>query len=105
LGLWQHLGPSRRQFQYILGARFDLSKRFPESLATREAVMFLAYAQRWDEQLVFDLITDWRKSDRAFLQRAYGELRNPGFSIRFRVSARRRANGQVGWQLNLREIV
>lgn len=51
-----------------------LFDRFPEILATREAVMFLAYAQRWDDQLVFDLISDWRKSDRAFWQRAYGEL-------------------------------
>jgi hypothetical protein len=47
---------------------------FPEVLATQEAVLFLAYAQQWDDQLVFDLITDWRKSDQAFLQRAYGEL-------------------------------
>jgi hypothetical protein len=47
---------------------------FPEILATREAVIFLAYAQRWDDQLVFDLIGDWRKSDRRFLQQAYGEL-------------------------------
>lgn len=51
-----------------------LFARFPEILATKEAVMFLAYAQRWDDQLVFDLISDWRKSDQAFLQRAYGEL-------------------------------
>ncbi|QXE92118.1 hypothetical protein KP001_06210 [Geomonas subterranea] len=47
---------------------------FPEILATRDAVFFLAHAQRWDDQLVFDLIIDWSKSDRAFLQRAYGEL-------------------------------
>ncbi len=51
-----------------------LFDRFPEILATREAVIFLAHAQRWDDQLVFDLIRDWRKSDRAFLQQAYGEL-------------------------------
>lgn len=51
-----------------------LFARFPEILATREAVYFLAYAQRWDDQLVFDLISGWRKSDQAFLQRAYGEL-------------------------------
>jgi len=51
-----------------------LFDRFPEILATREAVIFLAYAQRWDDQFVFDLIRDWRKSDRVFLQRAYGEL-------------------------------
>jgi len=48
--------------------------RFPEILSTREAVIFLAHAQRWDDQLVFDLISDWRKSDRAFFQQAYGEL-------------------------------
>ena len=51
-----------------------LFDRFPEILATREALLLLAYAQRWDDQLVFDLISGWRKSDRAFLQRAYGEL-------------------------------
>jgi nucleoside phosphorylase len=51
-----------------------LFARFPKILATQEAVLFLAYAQRWDDQLVFDLIRDWRKSDQAFLQRAYGEL-------------------------------
>jgi nucleoside phosphorylase len=51
-----------------------LFDRFPEILATREAVIFLAYAQQWDDQFVFDLIRDWRKSDRVFLQRAYGEL-------------------------------
>jgi nucleoside phosphorylase len=51
-----------------------LFDRFPEILATQEAVIFLAYAQRWNDQLVFDLVSDWRKSDRAFLQRAYGEL-------------------------------
>ena len=48
--------------------------RFPGILATREAVMFLAYAQRWDDWLVFDLIGGWQESDREFLQRAYGEL-------------------------------
>src|SRR3546814_1451218 len=41
---------------------------------SREAVIFLAYAQRWDDQLVFDLISDWRVSDQAFPQHAYGEL-------------------------------
>jgi len=51
-----------------------LFDRFPEILATQEAVIFLAYAQRWDDQLVFDLISHWGKSDKAFLQRAYGEL-------------------------------
>jgi len=51
-----------------------LFARYPEILATQEGVMFLAYAQSWDDQLVFDLISDWPKSDQAFLQRAYGEL-------------------------------
>ena len=51
-----------------------LFDRFPEILATREAVIFLAYAQRWDDQFVFDIISDWRKSELVFLQRAYGEL-------------------------------
>jgi len=52
----------------------NLFNRFPEILTTREAVIFLAHAQRWDDQLVFDLISDWHKADRAFLQQAYGEL-------------------------------
>lgn len=51
-----------------------LFERFPEILATQDAVFFLAHAQRWDDQLVFDLIHNWSKSDRAFLQQAYGEL-------------------------------
>jgi nucleoside phosphorylase len=48
--------------------------RFPKILATREAVVFLAHAQRWDDELVFELICEWEKSDRTFTQRAYGEL-------------------------------
>jgi len=51
-----------------------LFDRFPEILATQEAVIFLAYAQQWDDQFVFDVIRDWGKSDQVFLQRAYGEL-------------------------------
>jgi nucleoside phosphorylase len=51
-----------------------LFARFPKILATQETILFLAYAQQWDDQLVFDLISDWCKSDQAFLQRAYGEL-------------------------------
>jgi len=51
-----------------------LFDRFPEILITREAITFLAHAQRWDDQLVFDLVSDWNESDREFLQRAYGEL-------------------------------
>jgi nucleoside phosphorylase len=51
-----------------------LFSRFPEIVTTHEAIFFFAYAQRWDDQLVFDLICDWPKSDRTFLQQAYGEL-------------------------------
>ena len=51
-----------------------LFARFPQILASREGIIFLAYAQRWDDQLIFDLIADWPKSQKALLQRAYGEL-------------------------------
>jgi nucleoside phosphorylase len=51
-----------------------LFARFPEILATQDAVVFLAHAQRWDDELVFDLIGDWRTSESGFLQQAYGEL-------------------------------
>jgi hypothetical protein len=51
-----------------------LFQRFPEVLASREAVIFLAHAQRWDDELVFDLIDGWRESDRPFLRQAYGEI-------------------------------
>jgi nucleoside phosphorylase len=51
-----------------------LFERFPEILATQDAVFFLAHAQHWDDQLVYDLIRNWSKSDQTFLQRAYGEL-------------------------------
>jgi hypothetical protein len=51
-----------------------LFDRFPEILLTHEAIVFLAFAQRWDDQLVFDLIGDWRISGHLFAQRAYGEL-------------------------------
>src|SRR3546814_589616 len=48
--------------------------RFPPILASRWAFIFLAYAQRLYDQLVFDLISDLRVSDQAFPQHAYGEL-------------------------------
>lgn len=48
--------------------------RFPEIADSREAVFFFAHAQRWDDELVFGLIKNWRQSDRGFLQQAYGEL-------------------------------
>ena len=52
----------------------DLFSRFPGLLGTREAVMFLAYAQRWDQALVFELTSDWKKSESKFQRRGYGEL-------------------------------
>jgi nucleoside phosphorylase len=51
-----------------------LFTRFPEILGTHEAVYFLAHAQNWDDQLVFDLIKDWPSTKQLFFQRAYGEL-------------------------------
>lgn len=72
-----------------------LFARFPEILPTREAVIFLAHAQRWDDQLVFDLICDWRKSDRAFLQQAYGELVGLASTI----------NARSNWALARDEII
>lgn len=51
-----------------------LFARWPKILTTRSAIIFLAYAQRWDDQLVFDLISEWPGSDRPILKRAYGEL-------------------------------
>jgi nucleoside phosphorylase len=51
-----------------------LFARYPALSGTREAIMFLAHAQRWDDQLVFDLISDWGKSDRLTLRQAMGEL-------------------------------
>lgn len=52
-------------------------KLFSEVLGlsgTSEAVMFLAHAQRWDDELVLELIKDWPTSEAAFLRQAYGEL-------------------------------
>jgi len=52
----------------------ELFKRVPEIAPSREAVIFLAYAQRWDDALVYELIREWGESDRTFLLQAYGEL-------------------------------
>ena len=52
----------------------ELFKRIPEIASTREAVLFLAYAQRWDDALVYELIREWGDSSRKFLQQAHGEL-------------------------------
>ena len=73
--LLYRLGNVGGQTPHVASAFFrKLFDRFPEILATREAVYFLAHAYRWDDQLVFDIISDWPKSDSAFFRRAYGEL-------------------------------
>jgi hypothetical protein len=48
--------------------------RFPSLLETRETVYFLAYAQRWDDVLVHDLITTWERAENPMLRQAQGEL-------------------------------
>ncbi len=52
----------------------ELFSQVPGILETREGIMFLAYAQHWDEGLVFELVYEWPRSSRPFLQQAYGEL-------------------------------
>jgi len=64
-------GSTQQVVSTFLRKLFD---RFPEILTTREAIILLAHAQRWDHQLVFDLISNWHKSGRPVLERAYGEL-------------------------------
>lgn len=46
----------------------------PALLETREAVYFLAYAQRWDDVLAYDLIAPWGKFGKPMLRQAQGEL-------------------------------
>ena len=46
----------------------------PSLLETRDAIYFLAYAQRWDDRLVLELISNWKHSDRGLLRQAYGEI-------------------------------
>ncbi len=47
---------------------------YPTLLETREAVYFLAHAQRWDDLLVHDLIATWRHAENSMLRQAQGEL-------------------------------
>lgn len=51
-----------------------LFSRHPALLETREAVYFLAYAQRWDDALVYDLISTWGSHRNPMLRQAQGEL-------------------------------
>jgi nucleoside phosphorylase len=51
-----------------------LFARYPALLETREAVYFLAQAQRWDEVLVHDLIAAWGNATNPILWQAQGEL-------------------------------
>lgn len=51
-----------------------LFARHPTLLETREAVYFLAYAQRWDDVLVYDLIATWGGAENPMLRQSHGEL-------------------------------
>ncbi|MBW0152120.1 MAG: hypothetical protein KXJ53_13005 [Phenylobacterium sp.] len=55
----------------FIRALFD---KFPTLLESREAIIFLAYAQRWDKALVYDLILPWDASENPLLHQAQGEL-------------------------------
>lgn len=46
----------------------------PDIVNTKEAIFFLAHAQRWDDEFVLELISGWKESKSRFLQQAYGEL-------------------------------
>ncbi len=48
--------------------------RFPWILTSSDTIVFLAHAQRWDDQFVFDQIQTFHASELPFLQQAYGEL-------------------------------
>jgi nucleoside phosphorylase len=52
----------------------ELFSKIPQLLGTREAIIFLAHAQRWDDDLVFEVIDGWASSGSLFQQKAYGEL-------------------------------
>lgn len=52
----------------------SLFYRYPHLLETHEAIHFLAYAQRWDDELVYELIAPWAFSDKPMIRQAYGEL-------------------------------
>jgi nucleoside phosphorylase len=51
-----------------------LFARYPVLLETREAIYFLAYAQRWDDALVYDLIATWGDAENPMVRQAQGEL-------------------------------
>jgi nucleoside phosphorylase/SpoVK/Ycf46/Vps4 family AAA+-type ATPase len=51
-----------------------LFARYPDLLETAEAVHFLAYAQRWDDVLVQDVIAEWGDAANPRLRQAHGEL-------------------------------
>lgn len=51
-----------------------LFARFPALLETHETVFFLAYAQRWDDVLVQELIATWGRAENPMLRQAQGEL-------------------------------
>jgi nucleoside phosphorylase len=51
-----------------------LFARYPALLETTDGVHFLAYAQRWDDVLVHDLIAAWGDAANPMLRQAQGEL-------------------------------
>lgn len=46
----------------------------PLLLETHEAILLFAYAHRWDDSLVHELITTWDLSNNPMLRQAHGEL-------------------------------
>ena len=51
-----------------------LFARYPALVETVEAVHFLAYAQRWDDRLVHEVIAAWKGSANPMVRQAQGEL-------------------------------
>jgi hypothetical protein len=51
-----------------------LFARHPALLETPEAIHFLGYAQRWDNELVSELIAPWAQSEKPKMRQALGEL-------------------------------
>lgn len=51
-----------------------LFARHPSLVRTREAAIFLAHAQRWDTELVFDVVEPWNRVGDSWLEQAQGEL-------------------------------
>lgn len=46
----------------------------PSLARSREAIIFLAHAQNWDNELVYEVIEPWNRGDDPWLEQAQGEL-------------------------------